>query len=215
MWLKQCIKCINYHFKECHQEKKVFSILCSIALFVYHSIRADIWQTMYECWAGAAGKLCLSEHWHHLTGCRYCFTNLERWKWLSVCVGRNTASALGSTENISTFQSINIVLGLSAIHGSCLEWNKPVWVGVRPCLLLLLKHFLRSLSLSTMHHFLFDCPKYNQERHTLINQLGRSATSLPFLLTSPIAIPCLVKYVNATASGKAKKTWIDLFHLWT
>jgi len=52
----------------------------------------------------------------------------------------------------------------------------------------------------TMHHFLFECPKYNQECHILVNQLGRSTTSLPFLLTtgSPIAIPCLVKYVNAT-----------------
>jgi len=35
------------------------SILCSIALFVYHLIQAE--QTICECWAGAAGKLWSSD----------------------------------------------------------------------------------------------------------------------------------------------------------
>jgi hypothetical protein len=50
----------------------------------------------------------------------------------------------------------------------------------------------------TVHHYLLECPHYQRQRHTLQNELGRDASSIPFLLTSTEAIAHLVKYVNDT-----------------
>jgi hypothetical protein len=54
-----------------------------------------------------------------------------------------------------------------------------------------------------IHHFLLACPHYQQERHAMINALGRKATSIPYLLTDEAAIPHLTRYVNATGRLKS------------
>jgi hypothetical protein len=50
----------------------------------------------------------------------------------------------------------------------------------------------------TVHHLLIECPQYRRERHQLSNALGREATSIPYLLSDPKAMPHLVRYINGT-----------------
>lgn len=50
----------------------------------------------------------------------------------------------------------------------------------------------------TVHHYLFECPQYQRERHILACELGRKSNSLSYILTDQDAIPHLVRYVNAT-----------------
>jgi hypothetical protein len=50
----------------------------------------------------------------------------------------------------------------------------------------------------SVHHFLFDCPHYQRERHIIVCALGRLASSLPHLLAEAEATPHLTRYVNAT-----------------
>jgi hypothetical protein len=54
----------------------------------------------------------------------------------------------------------------------------------------------------TVKHFLLDCPFYRHERHTLQRKLRRNAGSLSFLLSSPIAVIPLLKFVHATGRFK-------------
>ncbi|KAJ8591586.1 hypothetical protein M405DRAFT_788630, partial [Rhizopogon salebrosus TDB-379] len=51
------------------------------------------------------------------------------------------------------------------------------------------------LTNETVHHFLFDCPQYQRERHVTVCALGRKATSLSYLLAETNAIPHLTRYV--------------------
>ncbi|KAG1805996.1 uncharacterized protein BJ212DRAFT_1283048, partial [Suillus subaureus] len=44
----------------------------------------------------------------------------------------------------------------------------------------------------TMSHLLLDCPSYCCDRHALVVTLGQKATSLPFLLSSPLATQPLI-----------------------
>ncbi|KIO03635.1 hypothetical protein M404DRAFT_93986, partial [Pisolithus tinctorius Marx 270] len=53
-------------------------------------------------------------------------------------------------------------------------------------------------SLESMHHFLFQCPRYDREWYVMQRALGRDATSLSFLLSNPKAHPHLLKYVDTT-----------------
>ncbi|KAG2345442.1 hypothetical protein BDR05DRAFT_880659, partial [Suillus weaverae] len=55
----------------------------------------------------------------------------------------------------------------------------------------------------SIHHFLFDCPHYHCEHHTLSVALGWKATSLPYLLMKENTIPHLVSYINSTKRLKA------------
>lgn len=49
-----------------------------------------------------------------------------------------------------------------------------------------------------VHHFLFQCPRYNRERHILMRTLRRKATSLPYLLANEEAQVEVIRYVNTT-----------------
>ncbi|KAG2052019.1 hypothetical protein BDR06DRAFT_938349 [Suillus hirtellus] len=60
----------------------------------------------------------------------------------------------------------------------------------------------------TIHHYLFDCPQYRQERHILSNALRRDATSISYILTSEKAIPHLSKFINST--GRFKPTFGEM-----
>ncbi|OJA12401.1 hypothetical protein AZE42_10040 [Rhizopogon vesiculosus] len=55
----------------------------------------------------------------------------------------------------------------------------------------------------SIHHYLFDCPHYQRERHILACTLGRQATFLPYLLADAEATPHLTRYVNATRRLKS------------
>lgn len=55
----------------------------------------------------------------------------------------------------------------------------------------------------TIHHYLFDCPEYDHERHELGRRLGRDAKSLKFLLNAPKGIPEILRYVGKT--GRLRK----------
>lgn len=55
----------------------------------------------------------------------------------------------------------------------------------------------------TVHHYLLACPHYRKERHLLTAALGRDASSIQFLLSTPEATPHLVTYINATGRMKA------------
>jgi hypothetical protein len=50
----------------------------------------------------------------------------------------------------------------------------------------------------TIHHFLFECPRFNLERHQLANALRRQATDLRFLLTEDVAYKPLMRYIKNT-----------------
>ncbi|KIK37492.1 hypothetical protein CY34DRAFT_92642 [Suillus luteus UH-Slu-Lm8-n1] len=54
----------------------------------------------------------------------------------------------------------------------------------------------------SVHHLLIECPKYQRERHILHSALGRDASSIPYLLTKPEAIPHLIKLINSTRRFK-------------
>lgn len=56
----------------------------------------------------------------------------------------------------------------------------------------------------TVHHYLFDCPQYAQERHLFANALRRQATSISHILTSDAATKPLMQYINKT--GRFKHT---------
>ncbi|KAJ8588030.1 hypothetical protein M405DRAFT_740973, partial [Rhizopogon salebrosus TDB-379] len=55
----------------------------------------------------------------------------------------------------------------------------------------------------SVHHFLFECPRYQRARHIIACALGRQATSLPYLLAEAEATPHLTRYVNATRRLKS------------
>ena len=55
----------------------------------------------------------------------------------------------------------------------------------------------------TVHHFLFDCPKYARERHALRIKLGQKALSISHLLASKHAQQELFTFINKTQRLKA------------
>ena len=57
----------------------------------------------------------------------------------------------------------------------------------------------------TVHHFLFDCPRYERERHILRNRLGRAAASTADLLGSEEAVTETLKYVRETGRLSQKQ----------
>jgi ribonuclease HI len=60
----------------------------------------------------------------------------------------------------------------------------------------------QGITVETVKHFLLDCPQYAQQRHELLVKLRRNADSLSFLLSSPVAVRPLLKYVHATGRFK-------------
>ena len=52
-------------------------------------------------------------------------------------------------------------------------------------------------------HFLLDCPHYRNEHHALQRKLHRNAGSLSFLLSSPVAVLPLLKFVHTTGHFKS------------
>ena len=54
-----------------------------------------------------------------------------------------------------------------------------------------------------VRHFLLDCPHYRNECHALHRKLRRNAGSLSFLLSSPVAVLPLLKFVHATGRFKS------------
>jgi hypothetical protein len=61
----------------------------------------------------------------------------------------------------------------------------------------------RGITVETVKHFLLDCPHYRRERHELQQKLRRNAGSLSFLLSSPVAVLPLLKYVHSTGRFKS------------
>jgi len=52
--------------------------------------------------------------------------------------------------------------------------------------------------IETVHHYLFDCPRYNRERHVLRQKLGRSTSSTSYLLSEKAAQQALFRYIDNT-----------------
>ncbi|KIK26902.1 hypothetical protein PISMIDRAFT_94142, partial [Pisolithus microcarpus 441] len=59
-----------------------------------------------------------------------------------------------------------------------------------------------------VHHFLFQCPRYDREQHTLFTTLGRVAMSINYLLTNSNMQAHLLKYIDATK--RLKDTFSDI-----
>ena len=57
----------------------------------------------------------------------------------------------------------------------------------------------------TVHHFLFDCPRYDRERFILRNRIGRAVTSTAELLGSGEAVEETLKFVKATGRLSMKQ----------
>ena len=57
----------------------------------------------------------------------------------------------------------------------------------------------------TVHHFLFDCPRYDRERFILRNRIERAATSTAELLGSGEAVEETLKFVKATGRLSMKQ----------
>ena len=49
-----------------------------------------------------------------------------------------------------------------------------------------------------MHHFLFECPRYDRERHKLRNKLGCDALDTSYLLADKVGIKELLRYIAET-----------------
>jgi hypothetical protein len=64
------------------------------------------------------------------------------------------------------------------------------------------------LAEESVHHLLFDCPAYRNERHLLNQALGRKASSLKFLLNHAKGIQAVLKYIGRT--GRLKKNFGDV-----
>ena len=67
--------------------------------------------------------------------------------------------------------------------------------------------YCQGITVESVKHYLLDCPKYNAERHTLQGKLRRNSSSLSFLLSSPVAVKPLLKYIHAT--GRFKSYFAD------
>ena len=57
----------------------------------------------------------------------------------------------------------------------------------------------------SVHHFLFDCPRYERERHILRCRLGRAAVSTADLLGSAEAVTDTLKFVKETGRFAQKQ----------
>ena len=64
------------------------------------------------------------------------------------------------------------------------------------------------LAVESVHHFLFDCPAYRNERHTLNQALGRKASSLKFLLSDKTGVQEVLKYIGRT--GRLRRNFGDV-----
>ncbi|KAG2129734.1 hypothetical protein DEU56DRAFT_741184 [Suillus clintonianus] len=60
----------------------------------------------------------------------------------------------------------------------------------------------------TIHHFIFECPQYQRERHIYANATRRNALSITHLLSSEKATPHLLRYINST--GRLKPTFGEI-----
>lgn len=60
----------------------------------------------------------------------------------------------------------------------------------------------------TTHHYLLDCPRYANQRHTLRRKLGRKANSMTYLLSNPKATKHLIRFVDDTE--RLRETFGDL-----
>ena len=50
----------------------------------------------------------------------------------------------------------------------------------------------------TVHHYLFDCPRYDRDRHILQEKLGHNALSTTHLLSKKATQQALFRYINST-----------------
>jgi hypothetical protein len=57
----------------------------------------------------------------------------------------------------------------------------------------------------TVKHVLIDCPFYRRERHILQQKLRRNATSIPFLLSNPVAVKHVLTFIRSTGRFKSYK----------
>ena len=60
----------------------------------------------------------------------------------------------------------------------------------------------QGITVETVKHFLIDCLFYRCERHALHMKLRHNTSSLSFLLSSPIAVLPLLKFIHATGRFK-------------
>jgi ribonuclease HI len=60
----------------------------------------------------------------------------------------------------------------------------------------------RGLTVETVRHVLLDCPFYARKRHILQLKLRRNASSIPFLLSSPVAVKHLLTFIHSTGRFK-------------
>ena len=98
------------------------------------------------------------------------------------------------------FESTSILPPLSAAIGS--YHPQPPSICIRKfktpsCLL------CQGITVETVKHFLLDCPHYRRERHKLQLKLWWNTSSLSFLLSSPVAVLPLLKFVHSTGQFKA------------
>ena len=60
----------------------------------------------------------------------------------------------------------------------------------------------QGITVETIRHFLLNCPHYRQKWHALQRKLCQNAVSLSFLLSSPVVVLPLLKFVHATGRFK-------------
>ena len=65
-------------------------------------------------------------------------------------------------------------------------------------------HCINELMPETVTHFLLHCPHYQCEHHLLQCKLRRNADSVPYLLSSPIALKPLLRFIDSTKCFKFK-----------
>ena len=61
----------------------------------------------------------------------------------------------------------------------------------------------QSIIVKSVKHFLINCPFYRCKHHALQQKLRCNASSLSFLLSSPVAVLPVLKFVHATGRFKA------------
>ena len=104
---------------------------------------------------------------------------------------------------------LHLILGLDRRQASLLFQLRSGHIGLNQHLFRIRKSDTpacpncQGITVESVKHFLIDCLFCRHERHALHTKLTHNASSLSFLLSSPVAVLPLLKYVHATGRFKS------------
>jgi ribonuclease HI len=120
------------------------------------------------------------------------------------------ANHLRSIENSAPSKNyIRLIAGLNRRQSSILFQLRTGHVGLNHHLFRICRSETpicpncQGFAVETVKHYLLECPFFQRERFMLRRKLRRNADSISFLLSSPVAVLPLLKFVHATGRFKS------------